>query len=288
MSKSKNTTGVDEENYVPIEEDKLKEEQIAELEKATEISSNLSALPDLVKKFDFPSLQSLTEVQRENMMLDMVHRAVGHAFVNHAPVMTSSVHNAVIKTLYEKGYQGYTGPCYQQPGQMGFSSIGLATITSPLVAPKGSSSSAFPQTTGTTLPFQFPPIFTNSTTTAASAQGGFASGVLVGWDPITGFGMPPGSFAPSTLEQNNASASQPMNPQQNVSASQPIEQNVSAAQPTGQTSASASKPMAQQQPNASLIQPITPTEVLISRLPHQDGVNWVFHDPVMGMYGMST
>ena len=108
MSKSKNTTGVDEENYVPIEEDKLKEEQIAELEKATEISSNLSALPDLVKKFDFPSLQSLTEVQRENMMLDMVHRAVGHAFVNHAPVMTNSVHNVVVKMLYEKGYQGYT------------------------------------------------------------------------------------------------------------------------------------------------------------------------------------
>ena len=31
-----------------------------------------------------------------------------------------------------------------------------------------------------------------------------------------------------------------------------------------------------------MIQPITPTEVIISRLPHRDGVNWVFHDPVMG------
>ena len=45
---------------------------------------------------------------------------------------------------------------------------------------------------------------------------------------------------------------------------------------------SASQPMAQQQQNASLIQPITPTEVLTSRLPHRNGVNWVFHDPMMG------
>ena len=45
----------------------------------------------MIKKFDFPTLQQLTEVQRENKMLDMVHQAVGHAFVSYAPVMTNSV-----------------------------------------------------------------------------------------------------------------------------------------------------------------------------------------------------
>jgi hypothetical protein len=45
---------------------------------------------------------------------------------------------------------------------------------------------------------------------------------------------------------------------------------------------SASQPMVPQQHTAFLIQSITPTEVLISRLPHQNGVNWVFHDSVVG------
>ena len=28
-----------------------------------------------------------------------------------------------------------------------------------------------------------------------------------------------------------------------------------------------------------MIQPKSPTEVLVTRLPHADGVTWVFHDP---------
>ena len=31
-----------------------------------------------------------------------------------------------------------------------------------------------------------------------------------------------------------------------------------------------------------MIQPKSPTEVLVTRLPHADGVTWVFHDPVTG------
>ena len=40
--------------------------------------------------------------------------------------------------------------------------------------------------------------------------------------------------------------------------------------------------MGQHQHTAFLIQPITPTEVLMSRVHHRNGVNWVFHDPVIG------
>jgi len=31
-----------------------------------------------------------------------------------------------------------------------------------------------------------------------------------------------------------------------------------------------------------MIQPKSPTEVLVTRLPHADGVTWAFHDPVTG------
>lgn len=99
-----------------MDKDKLKEEQKAELKKALEAyeqeclkSFSTTRAGEVIKKFDFPTLQPLTEVQRENRILDMVHQAAGHAFVSHAPVMTNTVHNAVIKTLNEGGFQGYTG-----------------------------------------------------------------------------------------------------------------------------------------------------------------------------------
>ena len=38
----------------------------------------------------------------------------------------------------------------------------------------------------------------------------------------------------------------------------------------------------QQQNLAMMIQPKSPTEVLVTRLPHANGVPWVFHDPVTG------
>jgi hypothetical protein len=45
-------------------------------------------------------------------MLDAVHQVVNHAFINHAPVMTHTVHNAVVKTLGEGAFKGYKGSCY--------------------------------------------------------------------------------------------------------------------------------------------------------------------------------
>ena len=52
----------------------------------------------------------------------MVYQAVGQAFINSAPVMTKTVHNAVLKTV--GATQGYLGPCYMQPNQMGFAPMG--------------------------------------------------------------------------------------------------------------------------------------------------------------------
>jgi hypothetical protein len=158
-------------------------------------------------------------------MLDMVHQAMGQAFVSHAPVMTNTMHNAVIKTLSEGSFQGYTGPCYQQPGQMNSAPIGSTTVTppsAPLSQSEGGNGSTFPQSINTTLPPQFGPVFTNSPPFITSVQGGSTSRSPVECDLVTSFGMPPGSFSPSTLGQNNTSASQPMSHQQNALASQLI------------------------------------------------------------------
>ena len=111
MTKPKDTASVIKDNCIPVEEDKLKEEQRVELNKAMEMfkrechkSFSATRAGEVVKKFDFPTFQPLNEVQRENRMLDMVHQAVGHAFVSHAPVMTNNVHNAIIKMLSEGAF----------------------------------------------------------------------------------------------------------------------------------------------------------------------------------------
>ena len=147
----------------------------------------------------------------------MVHQAVWHAFVSHASVMTNTIHNALIKTLDEGGFQGYTGPAYHQTSQMNFTPIGSATTTPPVVSqsqPKGSI--GVTQPIGSTVLPQFNLVFTNSTPLTTSMQGGFALGYPLGWDPATSLGMPPEIFFPSGAGQTSASASQPIPQQENA------------------------------------------------------------------------
>jgi len=47
------------------------------------------------------------------------------------------------------------------------------------------------QPIGTTVLPQFNPVFTSSTPMATQAQGNYMTGFPVGWNPATGFGMPP-------------------------------------------------------------------------------------------------
>ena len=47
-------------------------------------------------------------------MVHMMNQVIGQAFVNHAPIKANSVHNAVLKTLQDKGVLGFVGPAYQQ------------------------------------------------------------------------------------------------------------------------------------------------------------------------------
>jgi len=74
-------------------------------------------------------------------------------------------------------------------------------------------------------------------------------------------------------------------PQDSTLAPQPAVPNASVPQSTGPTNVavptnvSASGPTYHQQNLAMLIQPKSPTEVLMSRSPHGNGVTWIFHDP---------
>ena len=67
---------------------------------------------DVIKKFNLPSFQPLTEVQHENKMMDAVGQAVAQAFVKSATVMGNIIHNAVVKTFAEGTFPGCMGPCY--------------------------------------------------------------------------------------------------------------------------------------------------------------------------------
>ena len=130
---------VKEDSYIPVNKDQLKDEQKTKLKRATddyeqECLKSFSATRsgEVIRKFNFSTPQLLIEVQRENKMLDAVHQAVGHAFVSHAPIMTNSIHNVVVKILQEGGLKGYVGPVYQQASQMIFAPTGSATTMPPV------------------------------------------------------------------------------------------------------------------------------------------------------------
>ena len=84
MTKPVDTASVSEENYVPVDESKFKEDQQKELFEAVEKykreclkSYNATRSGDVINKFDFPTLQPLIEAQRDNKLTDMVYQAVG-------------------------------------------------------------------------------------------------------------------------------------------------------------------------------------------------------------------
>jgi hypothetical protein len=51
----------------------------------------------------------------------MTNQEIGQAFLSHAPIMANSVHNAMLKTLQDRGMLDFVGPAYQQASQMIFS-----------------------------------------------------------------------------------------------------------------------------------------------------------------------
>ena len=115
---------------------------------------------------------------------------------------------------------------------MVFSPTGLTTGTSQ-IHPQAQTDEGVidAQPISTVASTQFPPVYTNSTPIAIYAQGSFMAGYPTGWDPTTGFGMPPEYMMPSLAGQPSTSASQPMNQQVNASAPQPTQSQDAALAP---------------------------------------------------------
>ena len=127
---------------------------------------------------------------------------------------------------------GFVGPAYQQASQMVFSPTGSATETSP-IDPQAQADGNIGDTQpiSTTASSQFSPVHTSSTPMATHAQGNYMTGFPVGWNPTTGFGMPPEFMVSSSAGQPSTSASQPMNQQVNASASPPTQSQDAAPAP---------------------------------------------------------
>ena len=76
-------SAVSEENQILVPEDKLKEEQKKKYEELVEKfkreclkSYNVNRFSEVIKKFNLPSFQPLTETQCESKMIDAVGQAV--------------------------------------------------------------------------------------------------------------------------------------------------------------------------------------------------------------------
>jgi len=103
-------------------------------------------------------------------MIHQMNQAIGHAFANHAPIMANHVHNAVLKTLQDKGTPGFMGSAYYQGSQMVFSPIGSAPGISEIHPQAPADEGVIDaQPISTVASPQIPPVYTNSTPMATYA-----------------------------------------------------------------------------------------------------------------------
>ena len=103
-------------------------------------------------------------------MIHQMTQANGHAFVNHTPFMANHIHNAVIKTLQDRGTPGFVGPAYYQGSQMVFSPIGSVPGTSQ-IHPQALTDEGVidAQPISIVASTQIPPVYTSSTPMATYA-----------------------------------------------------------------------------------------------------------------------
>ena len=105
-------SAVSEVNQILVPENKLKEEQKKKFEGLVEKfkreclkSYIINRSGEVIKKFNLPSFQPLTEAQCESKMIDAVGQAVVQAFIKSATVMGNMVHNVVSRSnaIYSLG-----------------------------------------------------------------------------------------------------------------------------------------------------------------------------------------
>ena len=198
-------------------------------------SYNINRSGEVIKKFNLPSFQPLTEAQHESKMIDAVGQAVAQAFIKSATVMGNTVHNAVVKTFAEGTFLWCMGPYYIQTDQMQYTplEVSMAAALSAQDSQAGTSNSQIPpQMTTAASVGTADPIYSTTPPIAATVQDGSASVFPKGWNPATGYGMHLDFFSTPPKMQFNASASQSIASQPDPSAVQPMgaQQDASATQ----------------------------------------------------------
>ena len=153
--------------------------------------------------------------------------------------MGNKVHNALVKTFTEGTFPGCVGPCYMQPSQMQYTplEISMAEILSAPNSQTGTSNSqATPQVTTAASAAAADPFYSTAPSITTSVQDGSVSVFPNGWNPATGYGMPPDFFSTPPKMQFKALVSQPMTSQPDPSATQPMsaQQDATAMQPKAQ------------------------------------------------------
>ena len=174
--------------------------------------------------------------------------------------MGNTVHNAVVKTFTEGTFPGCVSTYYMQPSQMQYTPLEVsmaAALSAPNSQAGASNSQAPPQVTTAASAAIADPIYSTTPPIITSVQDGSATMFLKGWNPATGYGMPLDFYSTSPKMHSNASATQPMTPRNDPSATQLMgsQQNASAAQPNAQSTWS---PQKAAQSNASAPPPMTP------------------------------
>ena len=95
-----------------------------------------------------------------------------------------------------------------------------AALSAPNSQAEASNSQVPPQTTTAASTVMTAPVYMTTSPVPTTMWGGSASGFPKGWDPMTGYGMPPDFFTTPFKTQFNASATQPITPQPDSSATQ--------------------------------------------------------------------
>ena len=138
---------------------------------------------------------------------------------------------------------------------------------------EASNSQASKQDTAATSIAPTDPVYSTTPPIPTAVQGGPASGFPKGWNPATGYGMPPDFYTSQANAQFNASVTQPMTPQPDPSATQlmgsqqdasvvkPNAHNAGNPQIAAQFNASTPPAMTPQQRLAILLQPRSPSEL---------------------------
>jgi hypothetical protein len=163
---------VNEGNHIPVPEDKLKEEQrkkyvelVEKFKRECLKSYSVTRSGEVIKKFDLPSFQPLTEAQRDNKMMVAVGQTIAHAFIKSATVMCNTVHNAVLKTFAEGTFPGCMSHCYIQPDQIQYVTLEMSMAVALLAQNSQavtSNSQAPPQSTAAASTVTTAPVYTTT------------------------------------------------------------------------------------------------------------------------------